>query len=210
MAAKPQLGAAQPRPSAVAALRAGILMGGLAAAMTLRLASGGAAGSTSQPAAVLFAAVLLALGLLSGWRPVRGSWPSRARGAGMGLGGATLLCALPLAHRLWVGVPAVPRPAWGMLLTWSLATFCVAVAEEVLLRGALFDAVRRTGAGEAAAVAVAAVAFAVIHVPMYGPGALPLDLGVGVLLGCLRVASGGVTAPATAHAGADLALWWVW
>jgi membrane protease YdiL (CAAX protease family) len=204
------IGAAQPRPSAVAALRAGILMGGLAAAMTLRLASGGAAGGTSQPAAVLFAGVLLALGVLSGWRPARAGWAARARGMALGLGGALLLCALPLAHRLWVGVPAVPRPAWGPLLAWSLATLCVAVAEEVLLRGALFDAVRRAGAGEAAAVAVAAMAFALIHVPLYGPTALPLDLGVGVLLGCLRVASGGVTAPATAHAGADLALWWVW
>jgi membrane protease YdiL (CAAX protease family) len=132
------------------------------------------------------------------------------RGGSLGLGGALLLCALPLAHRLSIGVAELPRPAWTALLTWSLATVCVAVAEEVLLRGAMVDALREAGGGEVAAVALAAVAFALLHLPMYGLVALPLDLGVGVFLGCLRVASRGVLAPATTHAAADLALWWVW
>ena len=202
--------AAQPRRSVAAAARAGILLAGLAAAMALRAGTGGAAGFSSQPAAVLFASVLVGLALLSGWRPGNASRKAVVRGGSLGLGGALLLCALPLAHRLSVGVPEVPRPAWAALLTWSLATVCVAFAEEVLLRGALFDSVREAGAGDVAAVAVAAVAFALLHLPMYGLAALPLDLGVGVLLGCLRVASGGVVAPATTHAAADLALWWVW
>jgi membrane protease YdiL (CAAX protease family) len=204
------IGAARPRSSAVAASRAGVLVVGLAAAMALRLGSGGAAGFTSQPAAALFAAVLVGLALCSGWRLTRPGWAVVARSGALGLGGALLLCTLPLAHRLWVGVPALPRPAWGVLATWSLAAVCVAVAEEVLLRGALFDVLREAGAGDAGAVTAAALAFALLHLPMYGAAALPLDLGVGVLLGCLRVASGGVTAPATAHAAADLALWWVW
>lgn len=178
--------------------------------MALRLAAGGAAGGTSTAAAGLFAAVLAGLALLSGWRPRR---PSRTAWLGdiaLGLGAGALLCALPLAHRLASGVPAVPRPAWGLVATWSLATLGVAIAEEVLLRGALYDAVHAACGTEVAAVLVAAVAFALIHLPLYGTGALPLDLGVGVFLGCLRLASGGVVAPATAHAAADLALWWVW
>jgi hypothetical protein len=44
---------------------------------------------------------------------------------------------------------------------------------------------------------------------MYGWTAVPLDLAVGVWLGGLRLATGGVAAPATAHALADLAYWWL-
>jgi len=61
--------------------------------------------------------------------------------------------------------------------------------------------------GELVAVLAGATAFALIHLPRYGAAALPLDLGVGVLLGGLRLLSGGTGAPATAHALADLASW---
>jgi membrane protease YdiL (CAAX protease family) len=84
----------------------------------------------------------------------------------------------------------------------------ISIAEEALLRGALMDAVIPWG-GELAAVTVAAIAFALLHVPMYGWTAVPLDLAVGVWLGGLRLATGGVAAPATAHALADLAYWWL-
>lgn len=178
--------------------------------MALRAGTGGAAGFTSQPAAVLFASTLVGLALLSGWRPGNPTRRAVVRSGALGLGGAALLCTLPLAHRLWVGIPELQRPAWAALVTWSVATVCVAVAEEVLLRGAVFDALREAGAGEFAAVAVGAVAFALLHLPMYGMASLSLDLGVGVFLGCLRIASRGVVAPATAHTAADLALWWVW
>jgi membrane protease YdiL (CAAX protease family) len=84
----------------------------------------------------------------------------------------------------------------------------IAVAEEALLRGVLMDAVT-SWAGDLAAVAVAAAAFALLHVPLYGWQAVPLDLAVGVWLGGLRLATGGIAAPATAHAVADLVAWWL-
>ena len=54
-----------------------------------------------------------------------------------------------------------------------------------------------------------AMAFALLHVPVYGWHVLPLDLAVGCGLGALRLLTGGVTAPAVAHVGADLAGWWL-
>jgi membrane protease YdiL (CAAX protease family) len=58
-------------------------------------------------------------------------------------------------------------------------------------------------------VAVTSIVFALIHVPLYGWHVVPLDLGVGVFLGGLRLVSGSVAAPAIAHIGADLATWWL-
>jgi hypothetical protein len=46
-------------------------------------------------------------------------------------------------------------------------------------------------------------------VPLYGWGAVPLDLAVGVWLGGLRLVTGGWAAPAVAHTFADLAAGWL-
>ena len=92
--------------------------------------------------------------------------------------------------------------------TWAPATVAVATAEEAFLRGALYDAVARAR-GIDAAVVLGAIAFAALHVPLYGWHVLPLDLAVGLVLGALRVVSGTWTAPAIAHAGADLVGWWL-
>jgi len=48
-----------------------------------------------------------------------------------------------------------------------------------------------------------------VHVPLYGVGALPLDAAVGLLLGGLRLLTGGWVAPAAAHALADVAGGWL-
>jgi membrane protease YdiL (CAAX protease family) len=89
-----------------------------------------------------------------------------------------------------------------------LVTILVAAGEEAILRGAMFAAVVRA-AGGLAAVLVTTLAFALLHVPLYGWHVVPLDLAVGLVLGGLRVATGGVAAPAAAHAVADLATWWL-
>jgi membrane protease YdiL (CAAX protease family) len=91
---------------------------------------------------------------------------------------------------------------------WALLIVLVASTEEVVLRGALFDACT-TIAGRVGAVVVTSLLFAIMHVPLYGAAALPLDLGVGLWLGGLRLVTGSVTAPLTAHVLADLAAWWV-
>ena len=64
-------------------------------------------------------------------------------------------------------------------------------------------------AGLARALGVAAVAFALLHVPLYGWSVLPLDLAVGVVLGLLRSWSGTAAAPAVTHVVADLVGWFV-
>jgi membrane protease YdiL (CAAX protease family) len=91
---------------------------------------------------------------------------------------------------------------------WALVVAVVATAEEVFLRGALYDAVSRW-LGVNAAIAVGAVAFALLHVPLYGWKVVPLDLAVGVLLGELRRVSGTAAAPAITHVFADWAAWWL-
>jgi membrane protease YdiL (CAAX protease family) len=63
--------------------------------------------------------------------------------------------------------------------------------------------------GVAPAVTVTAACFAMLHAPLYGWPAVPLDFGVGVWLGGLRLSAGRVTAPALAHTVADWASWWL-
>ena len=94
------------------------------------------------------------------------------------------------------------------IAVWTPAVALIAVAEEVVLRGALFNAVRAWG-GDGWALAATTVLFAAMHVPLYGFGALPLDLAAGLLLGGLRIAGRGVLAPAVAHVIADLAGGWL-
>ena len=96
----------------------------------------------------------------------------------------------------------------GAIAVWTPVVAIVAIAEEVVLRGVLFDAVRVWG-GAGWALLATTVLFALIHLPLYGVGALPLDLAVGLLLGGLRIISGGVLAPAIAHVIADLAGGWL-
>jgi membrane protease YdiL (CAAX protease family) len=181
-----------------------LLLGvGLAAAVSLRVGVAGVEGPRSVGAGVLFGVALLAVALAAGWRPGRVSLRSLAIGAG---GGAALL-VVPLA--LHLGAPPVRAgsPA-GDFVVWALVVSLVAGAEEALLRGALMDELLHRVRPEAA-VLVAAVAFAALHVPLYGWVALPLDLAVGVWLGGLRLRSGGAGAPAVAHTVADLASWWL-
>ena len=59
------------------------------------------------------------------------------------------------------------------------------------------------------AVAFTTIAFALLHVPLYGWHVVPLDLGVGLGFAGLRLLTKGIAAPAAAHAVADLATWWL-
>ena len=104
-------------------------------------------------------------------------------------------------------VPGLGRPD-AMFLPWALVTVLVASAEEAVLRGVLFSRLARAG-GIPLAIGVTTVAFALLHVPLYGWHVLPLDLAVGLVLGGLRVATRSIAAPAAAHAVADLATWWL-
>lgn len=187
---------------ALPASSAGLLLAGLAAAVALRVAVGGGAVAQSTPAGLVFIAALLCLVLAAGWRP----GPIAPLSVGIGLIGGAGLVAAPIWMHLHA--PAAPGLPLGDLPLWAMMVTIIAVSEEVVLRGALFTAVE-TAFGTLYAVAVSTIAFALIHVPLYGWGALPLDLTVGVWLGGLRVLTGGVAAPAIAHTLADLAVWWL-
>jgi membrane protease YdiL (CAAX protease family) len=176
----------------------GVLLVAFAGAVAVRVALAGPAGARSVRGSVVFAAVLGCLAVAAG---VRWSMSWRVLAIGLGIAGVLVLPAV--AH---VGVraslPVGEFPAWAVLTTF------VAGAEEAFLRGALFHAVQRR-AGANAAVVVAAVAFAALHVPLYGWHVVPLDLAVGLVLGATRLVAGTWTAPAVAHIGADLAGWWL-
>jgi membrane protease YdiL (CAAX protease family) len=179
-----------------------VLIAGTAVAVGLRVALGGSNTAASMPAGLVFALALVALTAGAGWRAGR---PRLAAGF-LGLaGGAVLVIAWLTAH------PATPidLASFNAAITiWTPLVAVVAVAEEVVLRGVLFDAVRDWG-GDGWALGATTVLFALIHVPLYGVGSLPLDLAVGLLLGGLRIVSGGVLAPAIAHVIADLAGGWL-
>jgi membrane protease YdiL (CAAX protease family) len=182
----------------VAALPALPLAAAFAGAVVVRAALAGPAGATSVRASVAFAVVLVALAASAGVRATL-SWRAVAIGAAVG----AVLVAPAIVHLGVRGsLPAAAFPGWAVL------TALVAGAEEAFLRGALFDAVQRR-AGAHAAVVVAAVAFAALHVPLYGWHVVPLDLAVGLVLGATRLVAGTWTAPAVAHVGADLAGWWL-
>jgi membrane protease YdiL (CAAX protease family) len=175
---------------------------------------------TSLAAAGVFAALMLAIAVRPAGHAAfgarRAAADERGRplhreivsgGIGVGIaGGAVLVVLAAVLPRTPLHV--WPRPHGVTVLTWTVLVAFVAVAEELVFRGVLFDAVARA-AGVFAACAVCAVAFAIVHVPLYGWQALPLDIAVGVWLGGLRMLSGGVAAPAVAHTVADMGAWFL-
>jgi len=95
--------------------------------------------------------------------------------------------------------PSFPLPRSAEVLALSVVA---AVAEELFFRRLLFGGLLRLGA--LAAVVGSAVVFALVHVPIYGPAAIPVDLGAGLVFSWQRWASGGWGAPAATHAFANL------
>jgi membrane protease YdiL (CAAX protease family) len=178
-------------------VRTALLLAGFLAAVVLRVVVGGAEPARSASAGLLFAGLLL-WGAAAARTRVRVTW----RAVAYGLGGAAALC-VPV---LLTWTPRLVPPDG--FLRWALVVTVVAVAEELFLRGALYDAVRDL-AGDNAAIGVGALAFGLLHLPLYGLHAVPLDVAVGVLLGELRRATGTPAAPAVTHVGADLAAWFL-
>src|SRR6202030_931379 len=143
-----------------------------------------------------------ALAAGAGRRPGRPSLRAAALGVAAG---SVLVAAWLTAHPgMVIGI----APLDGAIALWTPIVAVVAVAEEAVFRGVLFDAVRGWG-GDGWALLATTALFAVMPLPLYGVGALPLDLAVGLLLGGLRVVSGGMLAPAVAHVIADLAGGWL-
>jgi membrane protease YdiL (CAAX protease family) len=153
---------------------------------------------------VVMASPRLALALLAGGYAVL--WmasvrtgtaePRRAQASpvlvlALGLG---TVAAAALAWRRAGPVAVTP---WGVALNAAAA-----VSEEAFFRRFLYG--RLAAGGAAVAVLGSALAFALIHVPLYGTAAFPLDLGAGLLLSWQRWASGTWAVPAATHVAANL------
>jgi len=177
-----------------------LLGAGLSAAVVLRGAVGGADPPSSIPAAAVFASALFALALAAGWRPSRPSTSALL----IGVAGGAVLIALSLASR-----PVVVLGAGGAgALAFAPVVAVAVTAEEALVRGALFSALMSRW-GAVVAVVLTSLVFALVHLPIYGVTALPLDLAVGLWLGGLRLLTGGIAAPTVAHLLADLSPGWL-
>ena len=190
----------------LALARAVIITALLGAAIALRWTATVGAMADGVLVGAAFGALLIAVAGVAGWRP--GLRPRRLVAIALlvGLAGGLALVAISLAVHLsipWIAFR--PSPTFA---PWAAVTVLVAVAEEVVLRGALFDAVEESG-GVIVALLATSLAFALLHVPLYGWHVVPLDLGVGLFLGGLRMMTGDIAAPAMAHVVADLATWWM-
>lgn len=92
----------------------------------------------------------------------------------------------------------LPRAATVAIVSSVVA----AVAEEIFFRRLVYGWLQRWGT--ALAITGSAALFALIHVPVYGLGVLPLDFAAGLIFGWQRRATGGWTAPAATHVAANL------
>jgi membrane protease YdiL (CAAX protease family) len=142
--------------------------------------------------AVLFGALLVAGATLPIPVPAaRASLGTRSVVLGVGVAGFALA-------RVAVG-GAPPFEATALLVA---ANTLAAVAEEAWFRRLCFGVL--APGGTAFAVCGSAVLFALVHVAIYGPWVLPLDLAVGLVLGWQRAATGSWGVPALTHAAANL------
>ena len=143
--------------------------------------------------ALLLAAILGSVAVAGVLVPVPSDRARLPRWIVLGIGLAGVAAAALAAGR----PVAFPSSAWAIPLA-----LLAAVAEEALLRRVLYA--RLQPAGTTVAVGVTAVLFALLHVPLYGWAAFPVDLGAGLLLSWQRWASGTWTVPAGTHAAANL------
>ncbi len=182
-------------------VRPAVIVAGLGMVVAVRWAAT-VSGAGDGIAIGLVFGVSLAIVALSSGRLIWAANPSSIA-LGLAVGGA--LVGLAMVSRGPIAVPVAAPSAFG---AWALVTILVAVTEEAVLRGALFDAIEDVG-GAAVSVVATSLVFGLIHVPLYGWHVLPLDIGVGLALAGLRLITGGIAAPAAAHAIADLATWWL-
>lgn len=173
---------------------------GVAEAVRWRIFTTGALDGLTE--GMVFGIALLAVARLGG---LSLSVP-RAGAVAAGAASGIVLVAISMVAR-WPQLPLVPGHA-APFLPWVAVTTLVATGEELVLRGTLWRWAAATG-GEGTALLLTSSLFALMHVPIYGPGVIPLDFGVGLIFGGLRLLFGGPAAPAAAHVLADLATWWL-
>lgn len=128
-------------------------------------------------------------GLVALAAPLRDARVSNAWGWCIATGAGVLLFVA--AASLWG--TSVPATRWGIA-----AAAVAGVGEEALFRRGLYGLLERWGA--AVAVAGSAVAFGLVHVPVYGWRVLAVDVGAGLVFGWQRWVTGRWSSPAVTHA----------
>jgi membrane protease YdiL (CAAX protease family) len=142
--------------------------------------------------------VLSLVGLLG----VAGGVPRRPHSP-IGFARLDPLAALAVGFAPFVLVRLLGPPVPTVVLPLTVvATTAAAVAEEAFFRRFVYEWLAVHGA--VVAVVGAAVLFAVIHIPIYGPGVVFIDFGAGLVFGYQRWATGSWGIPAMTHAGANL------
>lgn len=180
-----------------------------------------------RPGLVLSELALLAPGMLAFWllrRPLRlllgGTFTSgRAWLLAMGCGATLWVASLglfELQYSIWAPPDGYlemfrllherlrPRGPLDALVSLLAIAIAPALCEELLFRGLLLPSLLRA-VGTAAAIVASAVLFGLIHLDATPSGApslyrVPFAIFVGLGLAILRLVSGGLQAPALAHA----------
>ncbi|SDQ56385.1 CPBP family intramembrane glutamic endopeptidase [Thermostaphylospora chromogena] len=148
------------------------------------------------------------------WSPGATTWRTWAAVAVIIAGAASVMWLWYGAIGARLGGQAIQReilessPWW--LVAVAVAAFVVvnAAAEEAVFRGVLLEAMAATGPLPFA-VAVQALGFGLIHLHAgfpTGPLGMALASFFGLILGLLRVHTGGLLAPWAAHVGTNLAM----
>jgi membrane protease YdiL (CAAX protease family) len=176
-----------------------LLLLGFSLSVLIRLIVGGIGAAHSPWGGLLFASCLFAMAFV-----LKTIICFSKKSLSIGLCGALVLLIPPLIYRLASSKSHTPE---GNYVSWAVVVSVVALAEEYFLRGALYDAVKQWK-GDRIAILIGAIAFAALHVPLYGIQIIPLDFTVGIWLGSLRYISDSPTAPAVSHLVADLVAWW--
>lgn len=134
-----------------------------------------------------------ALGVAGTVRKPRAEQPSRARIVTVTLIGVAAVTIVrlisPPLHARYTGVAFA-------------VNIVAAVAEEAFFRRFVYGWL--AARSEALAIVVAAALFAIIHVPIWGAGVLPIDFAAGLLLGWQRREAGTWLSPAVTHVVANV------
>ena len=158
--------------------------------------------------AVLVTAVVGVVGLLapveapSAARPVRPASTANWLTA-VGVGLVAMLIAARLPGLLGMAPHGAGRIVVRAAPAAIAAIVVAAVAEEAFFRRLVYGWLASSW-GAAVAICGSAVAFAAIHVPVYGFAVLPIDTAAGLLLGWQRWMTGGWSASGLTHVAANL------
>ena len=155
-----------------------------------------------------FGACLLTISWVERGDPLPRPSPARGEADSRGFFIWSVLAGLATGAVLLVPVMLSPLSSRPLAAFWEWAAIAAVIAtlEETAIRGALY---RRWSeeAGPLVAILAGALVFAVLHLPRYGLGAMPLDAAVGLALGGLRALTGRVLPCAVAHTIADWGAW---